>query len=98
MISNELIDGIKSINNLIALLDKDKDRSNNYAFTAMREHIEEIEGLFKKRDKHWAAETVDFLIHCLLLLDRNGYSKEKINEILSLRCGKFEQKISHQIE
>lgn len=97
LISDAFIDKIKSLNSLISKIEE-KNESNRYSFAAMKDHIEEIKSLFLKQDNHWAAETVDLLIHCLLLLDRNGYSKERIDEIINLRCDKFRQKISNKLK
>jgi len=87
---------IKRINTLIKQLDKKTEKSNNYSIESMREHIEEIRSLISKGDKHWAAETLDVLIHCLLLLDRNNFQVEEINELFNIRCKRFEEKILRQ--
>lgn len=98
MISKKLIIKIKKINSLINKLDGSKEISNNYSFKSMREHISEIEELFLRKDEHWAAETSDLLIHCLLLLERNGYQKEKIEELFEARFKKFEEKLLNQLK
>jgi len=98
MISRELMKKIEEINSLIKGLDKNKEKSNNYSLESMKEHVEEIKELFFKKDEHWAAETVDLLIHCLLLLNRNNYRIEKISELLNIRCKKFKEKILNQLK
>lgn len=98
MISEKLMNKITRINSLIKDLDKTKAKSNNYSLKSMKEHIEEIRELFFKNDEHWAAETLDLLIHGLLLLDRNNYQKEKIEELFNVRCRKFEEKILNRLK
>jgi hypothetical protein len=98
MISENLMKKIKRINSLIKALDKNNEKSNSYSFEAMRNHIEEIKELFLRKDEHWKAETMDLLIHCLLLLDRNACPKEKIKELFNIRCRKFEEKIVNQLK
>jgi len=97
LISDGFIAKIESLNTLISKIEE-KNESNRYNFVAMKNHVEETKRLFLTRDDHWAAETVDLFIHCLLLLDRNGYSKEKIDKIVNLRCDKFRQKISNKLK
>lgn len=96
MISDDALRRIREINLLIEKSNKNDDKSNNHSFEAMGEHAEEIKGLFLKRNEHWAAETVDLLIHCLLLLERNDIEKEELCEMFYSRCTKFEEKISNQ--
>lgn len=93
-----LIKKIEKINQLIRRFDRSKKRSNEYTFSAMKNHILEIECLFMNKDKHWADETIDLLIHCLLLLQRNNYSDKKICEIFDIRCRKFYEKISSKLQ
>ena len=98
MISKKAINKIKEINSLIKEVDRSDEKSNNYAFLSMKEHIEEIKELFLKKDQHWAEETIDLLIHCILLLERNGYQIKEINRIFKVRCERFKEKISNQFE
>lgn len=92
-----MISRLRRINLLIEKLNGNKEKSDNYSFKAMIEHVGEIKELYLKKDEHWAAETIDLLIHCLLLLDRNRYQRQRICELLNLRCRKFEEKISNQL-
>lgn len=97
MISKKTFNKIKSINALIGKLNESDSESNSFTFKAIEEHVKEIKFLFSENDLHWSQETIDLLIYCLLLLDRNNYSLEEINGIINHRCQKFKEKILKQI-
>ena len=89
---------IRELNSLIRKLDKNDAKSNSYSLYSMKAHAKEIEQLFLKNDPHWAAETVDLLIHCLLLLQRNHFKDQDINKLVGKRYKRFEEKILAALE
>jgi phosphoribosyl-ATP pyrophosphohydrolase len=60
----------------------------------MQEHVVEVRMLLKQGDDHWKAETVDILIHCLLLLQAEGIRDSEIAALIERRLGRFKEKIS----
>ena len=91
-INPKIVQRLQEINELALELHGATDESNAYTLKSMKEHAQEISELFPD-DEHWKAETADMLIHCLLLLERNGVGVGEINAIIEKRRGRFKEKI-----
>ncbi|MBD3397692.1 hypothetical protein GF412_01010 [Candidatus Micrarchaeota archaeon] len=73
--------------------DGGKGKANEYTLNSMKEHAEEIAGLFGKNDGHWKDECADMMIHCLVLFKREGIDEIKVLELLEKRKERFMEKI-----
>jgi len=81
---------LEEINKLSEKANKDP---NAYTLKSMQDHADEIKELFEKRDEHWKAESADMLIHCLLLMKRNGMEISDMDNIIDKRFGRFKERI-----
>ena len=87
----EALARVKSIHELSRLCNKqDPCGHNGLLLKMMRHHVDEIEELFRKNDRHFLIETGDLIILCLELLLENG----AVPDDVILKCfGRFETKL-----
>jgi len=87
---------IEDIHKLSKLLNKKLRKHHKVRLLElMKEHVKEIEGLFRNGNKHYLTETGDLIILCFEMLLEN---KQSINETL-LKCFKrYEKKLPKLIK
>lgn len=92
VIKEEALDRIKKIHAMSQVYNKKVGKKHNERLLElMRHHIDEIEELFERSDKHFLVETGDLAVLCFELLLENGVA---IDEIL-LRCfDRYDNKLS----
>jgi hypothetical protein len=68
--------------------------ADEFTFRSLAEHVDEVRELLDKTDDHWKAETLDIIIHALVLLKRHGVAEEEIKGLFTKRAGRFREKIA----
>lgn len=71
-----------------------RDGAIRYTLGSMKEHADEIEGLYLCGDPHWKEECADMIIHCLCMLRRAGMGEKEIEGILEKRKKRFLERIA----
>ncbi|MDP8264011.1 MAG: hypothetical protein P9M12_00835 [Candidatus Aceula lacicola] len=59
---------------------KEKKKHEKKLLTLMRKHVDEIEGLYQNKDKHFLIETGDLIILCLEMFLENKVSADQVME------------------
>jgi phosphoribosyl-ATP pyrophosphohydrolase len=72
--------------------------ADEYTFRSLAEHVQEVRELLEAGDGHWKAETLDIIIHALVLLKRHGVKEEEINGLFTRRTGRFREKITDALK
>ena len=69
------------------------------AFTldSLRDHVAEVRALLAAEDPHWKSETVDIIIHCLLLLKSRDVAGQELDQLFDRRLGRFTEKIAEAL-
>lgn len=93
-----LLQLFEDIEKLAIQLHGDKEAATEYTIQSMKDHANEIAQLIENKNEHWKAETIDQLIHCVMLLNRYEVSSEEIHDRLLQRRKKFNMNISQAIE
>ena len=95
VIKKDSLERIKKIHKVSKLLNRKlKDNHKRRLLELMKEHVEEIEELSKKHNRHYLTETGDLIILCFELLLEDGVSIDKT----LLRCFKrYETKLPRLI-
>ena len=95
-INKKSLERIKNIHKLSKLYNRKlKNNHKKRLLELMKEHIEEIEELAGKNNKHYLTETGDMIILCFELLIENNVSIDKT----LLRCFKrYETKLTELID
>lgn len=88
-----MISAIGKINALARRLHGGDRDATAFTFSSLRAHVDEVEGLLKAGDAHWKAETVDIIIHALMLLRRYGVRQRQVDGLMFRRMARFEEKI-----
>jgi predicted DNA-binding protein len=85
---DEFKEKLREITNLSKKINKN-DRKKILEF--IREHIEEIEGLYKEKNEHWAIETADLIVLCyeMLILENKD-----IDEVFNKCLPRFDKKLN----
>jgi hypothetical protein len=68
--------------------------ADDFTFHSLAEHVKEVRELLEAGDDHWKAETLDIIIHALVLLKRHGVAEEEIEGLFARRSGRFKEKIT----
>lgn len=88
---------LKELFQLAKELHGDAGAHRAFTFRSMSEHIDEVHDLWDGGDDHWKAETVDILIHCLLLLQNGDVPDAAAEDLLDQRLGRFREKITEAL-
>jgi phosphoribosyl-ATP pyrophosphohydrolase len=72
--------------------------ADRYTFRSLAEHVGEVRELLRSDDPHWKAETLDIIIHALVLLKRHGVKEEEIRALFTQRAGRFKEKITEALK
>ena len=77
------------------LSNKINREDNNKIIGYIKEHIEEIEELYKEKNEHWTIETADLIVLCyeLLILENKD-----IDEVFSKCLPRFDVKLRRLAE
>lgn len=89
---------IHSINERALTLHRSSQEASRYTFSSLQEHLKEVKMLLEQQQDHWKAETVDIVIHALMLLERYGVDEKEWDDLLQQRCGRFADKINTAIQ
>lgn len=95
MISDELIKRVEEIEKLSAECQGNNNNNNKFLLKTIKEHANEIEELFNKKDIHYQKETADMIILCLELLISN---KVNPNDPIRIRLNRFLEKINQSMK
>ena len=95
VINSEIKKRLKGVHNLSRLNNgTDKRGHEQKLLELMRHHIDEIEELYRKDDKHFLVETGDLIVLCMELLLENGVSVDNT----FLQCiERYENKLNQLI-
>jgi hypothetical protein len=85
---------VDEINALARELHGSDAAASVYTFGSLAEHVDEVRELLEAKDVHWKAETLDIIIHGLILLRRGGVDEKEYEELLNKRLSRFKEKIS----
>jgi len=85
----------KKLMEISKLSDKINKHDKNRILHLIKEHIKEIEELYKKSDEHWTIETADLIILCyeLLILENKD-----INEVFNKCLPRYDIKLKRLAE
>ena len=85
----------KKLQEISKLSDKINKQDKNKILHLIKEHIKEIEELYKKSDEHWTIETADLIILCyeLLILENKD-----INEVFNKCLPRYDIKLKRLAE
>ena len=85
----------KKLIEISKLSDKINKQDKNKILHLIKEHIKEIEELYKKSDEHWTIETADLIILCyeLLILENKD-----INEVFNKCLPRYDIKLKRLAE
>jgi len=72
--------------------------ADDFTFHSLAEHVEEVRGLLGEGDSHWKAETIDIIIHALVLLNRHRVTEAEIDELFVKRADRFKEKIAASLK
>lgn len=91
-LTHEFKDKIKEIAELSNRINKN---DSHKILEMMKEHVEEIEGLYSDKNEHWAIETADLIVLCyeLLLLENKD-----IDDVFSRCLPRFDVKLKRLAE
>jgi len=89
---DEFKEKLREIANLSSKINKN-DKTKILEF--IKEHVEEIEELYKERNEHWAIETADLIVLCyeLLILENKD-----IDEVFEKCLPRFDKKLKRLAE
>ncbi|MBF0486369.1 MAG: hypothetical protein HQL16_07650 [Candidatus Omnitrophica bacterium] len=94
VVESEDFKKICAIDAMALRLHGDTGSADAYIFKSLLDHVEEVRVLKAGANDHWKAESVDIIIHNLVLLSRHGVSEKDFKAILDRRLLRFEEKIS----
>ena len=85
----------KKLMEISKLSDKINKQDKNKILHLIKEHIKEIEELYKKNNEHWTIETADLIILCyeLLILENKD-----INEVFNKCLPRYDIKLKRLAE
>ena len=85
----------KKLMEISKLSDKINKQDKNKILHLIKEHIKEIEELYKKNNEHWTIETADLIILCyeLLILEN-----EDIDEVFNKCLPRYDIKLKRLAE
>lgn len=90
------LERIKEIHRLSKKVNKKSKRNHaKILLKFMKEHIEEIEELYAKKDKHSLTETGDLIILCCEFLIEHRVS---IDQKIDICCFRFENKLKNLLK
>jgi phosphoribosyl-ATP pyrophosphohydrolase len=83
------------LNEITELSNKINKNDNHKILEMMKEHVEEIEELYKDGNEHWAIETADLIVLCyeLLLLENKD-----IDDVFNRCLPRFDVKLKRLAE
>lgn len=95
--ASDLKNKLAAINLLALRLHGDARAADAFTFRSLSEHVDEVRSLLNAADPHWKAETLDIIIHGLLLLERHEAGIEETRALLDARLDRFSEKIGRAL-